>query len=185
MPNTIIFHGTGSSPHDFWFPWLQKELEDRGHSVWLKQLPDADSPCREAWLEFVKRECTFDEETVLVGHSAGCPLILSALEATGTRVKKIVLVAGFAYKLNENEEDKLVQAEYDWKKIRNNVGSVITINSDNDPWGCDDKAGRYIFDNLGGTLIIRHGEGHMGSLRFNQPYREFPLLLELVTSEAM
>ena len=62
---------------------------------------------------------------------------------------------------------------------------MILINSDNDPWGCDDKAGKFIFDNLGGTLIIRHGEGHMGSNTFNQPYREFPLLLELIESSAL
>ena len=34
--------------------------------------------------------------------------------------------------------------------------------------------------NLGGTLIIRHGEGHMGSSKFNQPYKEFPLLTKLI-----
>jgi len=33
---------------------------------------------------------------------------------------------------------------------------------------------------FGGTLIIRHGEGHMGSDKFNQPYREFPLLEKIL-----
>lgn len=59
------------------------------------------------------------------------------------------------------------------------MGEIIFINSDNDPWGCDDKQGRKMFDKLGGTLIIRH-DGHMGSEKFNQPYREFPLVVKLV-----
>ena len=37
-----------------------------------------------------------------------------------------------------------------------------------------------MFDTFGGTLIIRHGEGHMGSNAMNQPYKEFPLLLKLI-----
>ncbi len=37
-----------------------------------------------------------------------------------------------------------------------------------------------MFDHLGGTQIIKHGEGHMGSDTFTQPYREFPLLVQLI-----
>jgi hypothetical protein len=37
-----------------------------------------------------------------------------------------------------------------------------------------------MFDKLGGTLIIKSGEGHMGSDSFNQPYKEFPLIITLV-----
>jgi hypothetical protein len=40
-----------------------------------------------------------------------------------------------------------------------------------------------VFEKLGGTLIIRHGEGHMGSTLFNQPYRKFPLLEKLLSLE--
>lgn len=73
-----------------------------------------------------------------------------------------------------------MQPGYDWERIKTHVRDVVFIHSDNDPWGCDDKKGREMFDHLGGTLIIRHGEGHMGSNKFNQPYREFPLLLKLI-----
>lgn len=46
---------------------------------------------------------------------------------------------------------------------------------------CDDNQGRQMLDSLSkGTLIIKKGEGHMGSDRFNQPYREFPFLLNLI-----
>jgi hypothetical protein len=36
-----------------------------------------------------------------------------------------------------------------------------------------------MFDNLGGMQIVLH-EGHMGSTYYNQPYKEFPLLLKLI-----
>ncbi len=57
------------------------------------------------------------------------------------------------------------------------------IHSDNDPWGCSEKQGKEMFDKLGGTLIIKHGEGHMGSDSFNQPYKKFPLLVKLITEQ--
>ncbi len=80
----------------------------------------------------------------------------------------------------EKEAEPILQKKYDWNKIRENVKDIIFINSDNDPWGCDDKEGYYMFKNIGGTLVIRHGEGHMGSDKFNQPYKEFPLLESLL-----
>lgn len=57
------------------------------------------------------------------------------------------------------------------------------VKSDNDPWSCDDKQGKRMFDKLGGTLIVRHDEGHMGSDSFNQPYKEFPLIIKLVENK--
>jgi predicted alpha/beta hydrolase family esterase len=183
--NVNIFHGTGSNPDHFWFPWLQRNLEQKNYRVWLPQLPNADKPCIDEWLPFTLKNGAYDENTILVGHSSGCALILSVLENIKIKVKKAVLVAGFAYQLDPEVEDLIIQKSYNWDLIKRNVGSMILINSDNDPWGCDDKAGKFIFDNLGGTLIIRHGEGHMGSNTFNQPYREFPLLLELIESSAL
>lgn len=57
---------------------------------------------------------------------------------------------------------------------------LIFINSDNDPWGCNDKEGLYMWKHLGGTLILREGEGHMGSDSFHQPYIRFELLEKLL-----
>jgi predicted alpha/beta hydrolase family esterase len=92
-----------------------------------------------------------------------------------------ILVAGYARQKGERKVPELIlQDDYDWKKIKKNVKEIIFINSDNDPWGCNDIEGRYMFDHLGGTQIILHGEGHMGSDTFKQPYKEFPLLVKLI-----
>ena len=183
--NVIIFHGTGSNPDHFWFSWLKRSLEQKDYNVWLPQLPNADKPSVAEWLPFALKNGTYDEQTILVAHSSGCALILSVLENIKVKVSKVILVAGFAYQLDPKVEEPIIQKSYEWELIKQHVGSLIMINSDNDPWGCNDKAGKYIFDKIGGTLIIRHGEGHMGSETFNQPYREFPLLLELIESDAI
>lgn len=149
--------------------------------MWVPQLPNADHPSVNTWLPFVLREGKFTKDTVIVGHSAGCPLILSILENINVRVHKAILVSGYARPKGDNKDpEAILQSQYNWKKIKKNIDELIFINSDNDPWGCDDKEGRYMFDNLGGTLIIRHGEGHMGSDSFKQPYKEFPLLVKLI-----
>lgn len=187
MATIAIFHGSGSTPSNFWYPWLQTSLESRGHTVWLPQLPNAHEPRIDEWLPFAltRKEILSRPDTVLVGHSSGCPLILSILERIEARVRKAVLVAGFAEQLDPEHPSDILQVRYDWPKIRQNVQSLIVINSDDDPWGCDDRKGRHILANAGGTLIVRSGEGHMGSEKFNQPYREFPLLLELIESNAI
>jgi len=179
MKNAIILHGSGATPDSFWYPHVKKELEKKGYKVWLPQLPNPSKPNLKEQLSFILKNGKFSEETVIIGHSAGCPLILSILENIDVRIKKAILVAGFSTPLG-SDADGILQENYNWEKIRQNVEDIIFINSDNDPWGCDDKQGRRMFDKLGGTLIIRHGEGHMGSDTFNQPYKEFPFLMKLI-----
>ena len=94
--------------------------------------------------------------------------------------KQVILVAGFFKPLNPPEPELMVQDGYDWGKIKSRVEKFTFINSDNDPWGCTDQVGKEMQEKLGGELIVPKGEGHMGSTTFNQPYREFPLLLKLI-----
>src|SRR3989338_4621090 len=180
MKNAILLHGTGSTPDSFWFPAIRKVLEKNGYGVWAPQLPDADVPDIKTWLPFVLKGGAFHASTVLIGHSAGCPLILSVLENINIKIEKAVLVAGYARPKGDLDAEPILQNAYYWGKIKKNAKEIIFINSDNDQWGCDDKEGLYMWQNLGGTLILRSGEGHMGSDKFNQPYKEFPLLEKLV-----
>lgn len=180
MKEAVILHGTSETPESFWLPYAKKELEKKGYVVSIPQLPDADNPDLKNWLPAALEE-SYTERTVLVGHSAGCPLILSVLENIDVRIKQAILVSGYARPKSDNPKpEPILQETYNWQKIRNNVEDIIFINSDNDPWGCDDVEGRYMLDNLGGTLIIKKGEGHMGSDTYHQPYREFPFLIKLV-----
>lgn len=175
MKNVIILHGSSSKPTDFWFPYIKENIEKVGYQVWVPELPDTDTPELKHQLRFVLEGGNFNQDTILIGHSSGCPLILAVLEKLPSRISKSVQVAGFL-----DGEHSILKKEYDWERIKSNAKDFLFINSDNDPWGCDHKQGLRLFEKLGGTLVIRHGEGHMGSEKFNQPYKEFPLLLKLL-----
>lgn len=179
MKNAIILQGAGETQKSFWLPYIKKELGKKGYKVWLPQLPGIDNPQLKEILPFVLKNGKFTKETVIIAHSAGCPLTLSVLENIKVKIKQAILVAGYFSPLPEGAND-ILQEKYNWKKIRSHVEDIVFINSDNDPWGCDDKQGKKMFNKLGGTLIIRHGEGHMGSDSFNQPYKKFPLLITLI-----
>jgi serine hydrolase len=118
----------------------------------------------------------FDEATVLVGHSGGAALLLALLERIETRVAQAVLVAGYATQPN-TEEEPVLQETYDWQKIKAHVSDLYFINSVRDPYGCDAKQGRRMFDNLGGTQIIRD-EGHFGDV--DDPHPTFELVDKLI-----
>lgn len=180
MNNAIIFHGTGCTPDSFWHPYLKRELEQRGYEVWVPALPDTDTPELAKWLP-VAQQGTYSKDTVVVAHSAGCPLALAVVEKLEHPIRLVLLVAGFARLRKEwHRKEGTLQSSYDWEKIKKNAGRFVFINSDNDPWGITDVEGRYMFDHLGGMQIILHGAGHMGSDAFKQPYKEFPLLVKLI-----
>ena len=89
MKNAILLHGAGDSPHSYWFPYLRTELKARGYDVWVPKLPHPGNPVLEEQLPFVLKNGTFTEETVIIGHSAGCPLILAVLEQLSVQVQSL------------------------------------------------------------------------------------------------
>ena len=185
--NAIILQGAGETVDSFWLPWLAKELREREreYKIWLPQLPDNDSPNLTKTLPYVLNNGIFNQETVLIGHSAGCPLILSVLENIEVQIKQAILVAGLiAPDASDPQEikdfkNKYLQKQYNWSVIKSHCHNFVFINSTKDPWKCNDIQGRMMFDQLGGMLIINQ-DGHMGSDRYNQPYQKFPLLLKLI-----
>jgi uncharacterized protein len=172
----IIFHGTGGSPEVVWLPWLRDQLSDRGYTVAAPHYPDVNVEPIATFLPKVLANHTFDEHTVLVGHSGGAALLLAILEHIDTPVAQAILVAGYSTQPNTSDEPVL-QEEYDWAAIKAHVRDVYFINSRNDPYGCDDRQGRAMFERLGGTQIVRD-DGHFGD--YNQPFPRFELVNKLI-----
>ena len=181
MKNAIILHGAGDTPNSFWIPSIKSFLEKKGYQVWAPQLPDANNPNLKKQLPFVLEGGVgrFDKNTILIGHSAAGPLVLSVLENIGVKIHKAVIISGYIFQSKE-QPSKILQEKYDAQKIKSHVSDLIFINSDNDPWGCDDKQGLSMWQKFGGTLILREKEGHCGSDTFKQPYTRFPLLEKLL-----
>lgn len=180
MKNAIIIQGAGETQKSFWLPYVRRELKKRGYEVWLPQLPKNNDPQIEKTLPFILKNGIFSHKTIIVAHSAGCPLALAVLQNINVRIKQLILVAGYWRELPPPGANRALIQRYNFPKIQKNVQDIIFINSDNDPWGCDAIQGQEMFDRLGGTLIIKRGEGHMGSDAFHQPYKKFPLIPTLV-----
>jgi uncharacterized protein len=179
MRNAILFHGTSGNPENFWFPWLREQLRASGFVVSVPQLPDPDDSNVEQWTKFALETLTFNSDTLIVGHSAGGPLALSILQKISEPVRRTIIVSGFIRLKDMKDDDVKMIKSPDWEKIKRNGREFFFINSDNDPWGCDNHQGEALREKLGGTLIVATGQGHFGSKIFSQPYDKFPLLKEI------
>ncbi len=179
MKSAIIFHGTDDNPDRYWYGWLGGELEKSGYDVAIPSNPEINKETIATFLPKVLERHDFGKDTVLIGHSAGGPLILSILEHIDVQIDTAVLVAGYSEHPDDQMEDPILQNTYNWNKIKQNAKEFIFINSVNDPWNCNDKQGRIMFDHLGGTQVILN-DGHFGSVPKGEEYDEFPLLKTLV-----
>lgn len=184
MKTAWLLHGTGGSDKDyFWFADTKKYLQFKGYEVWWPRLPHTERPELEESRNYIEDNVPlFDDETIIIGHSSACPLILTFMQYVRVPIKQLILVAGFYQSIDDEgfSELMLQDEEYDWQAIKQAAKEIVLVNSDNDPWGCNDKQARPIAEKLGAKFILAESQGHMGSGYFNQPYREFPLLKELL-----
>lgn len=184
----VLLHGTdGSNTDYFWFADTKQYLEAAGYTVWWPLLPHTEKPELQESLGFVLEHMPqLDQESVIVGHSSACPLILALLEKLDTPVDKAILVSGFYQPIgDENNISRLMlQDSYNWQKIKANAKEIYLLNSDNDPWGCNDQQARLAAEKLDAPLIVMFGQGHMGTGSFNQPYKEFPLVKKLLAGQS-
>lgn len=117
MKRAIIVHGWGGTPQEGWFPWLKKDLEKKGFSISVPQLPDTEHPHIKTWVPALAVAVgTPDQETYLVGHSMGCQTIIRYLETLkeGKKIGGAVFVAGFIRPLTglTTAEEKEIDREW-------------------------------------------------------------------------
>ena len=180
MKNVIVIHGYGETPDSYWYPWFKKELEQKGYKVTIPLLPNTNKPTLKEQSDFVLNNLEINEDTILIGHSSGCPVILAVLEQIPAVINKAILIAGYSTKVKVLAAGTVnLKDSWDWETIKKHSQEFIFINADNDPWGCDESQGELMHKELGGTLII-NSEGHMGSDSYKQPYKQFPFLLALI-----
>jgi predicted alpha/beta hydrolase family esterase len=96
MEKAFIFHGTGASRDDHWFPWLERKLQEEGIEVCRPDFPTPEDQELENWLEIlVEQEMELDEKTVLIGHSLGAVFILNLLNRRDLNVEASYLVSAW------------------------------------------------------------------------------------------
>ena len=159
MKNALILQGWYQKPDSNWYPWLKVELEKRNYKVDIPTLPTiyTDLPDWKKMEKYIKDHCTVDKDTVIVGHSLGCPMALRMAEKM--EYKKMILVSGWDFNDLTYQHRLFWKTPLDHKIIRMNVKEIICFGSDNDPYftffTVDEMSKR-----LGGKSILAKGAGH-------------------------
>ena len=132
----VLLHGFKSGPSRCWFPWLKRELERRGHEVVVPALPNPFLPNVANQVEFVMQNVSFDENTVLVGHSLGTVVGMRVLERLKKPIKKFVMVSGLMEPKFKDKERPATGLLIDWKfdfaKIKKSAGEIVVMEDQTD-----------------------------------------------------
>ena len=175
MHNAFIFHGTGGSPEENWFPWLKQNLEPLGFKVHIPQFPTPENQTLETWRTvFRDYEQYVDENTIMIGHSLGGAFLLRVLESIRTQIATACIVAApvGVLPIRNYEGDKpFIGHPFDWSAIKKHARHFIVFHSDNDPFVSLGN-GEKIAQKLGVDLNFISGAGHFnkaaGYTRFEE-----------------
>ena len=94
-PAYLILHGYQGSGPGHWQSWLAGRLRAGDAAVRFPDLPDADAPRLQSWLEALERELdAFGEPPIVICHSLACLLWLHHVAHDGKRrASGVLLVA--------------------------------------------------------------------------------------------
>lgn len=159
MKNALIIHAWYNKADERWYPEFKALLEAKGYKVALPDLPELrkDQPSLVEVLKELESVCTFDEETVVIGHSLGALVALRLAEKH--QLDKVVLVAGWDFN-DLTEGHKLFwDKPIDHALIQSHAKKILVVHSDNDPYitasTAEDMSKRFI-----GEFLLMKGAGH-------------------------
>lgn len=183
MKNALILHGTSGNSKAHWFPWLKDELERVGYTVWVPDLPGADTPNIRTYNNFIfsNKEFIFNEETIIIGHSSGAVEILGLLQnlPDNIKVNSVYLVGSFMDNLGREDLSGLFEEPFDFDLVKTKADKFIFFHSDDDPY-CPLEHAEYLTEQTGGELIMMRGQQHFSISTAGEKYKQFPELLEKI-----
>ena len=189
MKRAFIIHGWDGVPdlEKGILPWVYGELEKRGFTVVMPEMPEPLEPRIDEWVSFLGEQVGMpDEDTYLIGHSIGAQTVIRYLASLpeGNRVGGAVLLAGWlnltdaAY---EDEDDREIgrpwrETPIDWERAKGNARRFVAIFSDDDP--VVPLSNQEIFrEKLGADIVVEHGMEHFSA---GAGVTELPSLLRAV-----
>ena len=196
-PNVILLHGRWPEKIDEklikniplcdpnnegnWMGWVKKQLIKLGYSINCPIVADVWKARYKEW-EKVLNEEEINENTILVGHSAGGYAILRYLGESGKKVKKVILVAPGAPGMDRNDCPLLpFEEEFYEYKITSELNSQIiegVVVFVSDDWDFILRAVEKYKKELSAKEIIIKDKGHFSFL-----IPELPELLDEILSE--
>lgn len=180
--NIIMIHGYEGNPENHWFPYIQTEMEKHGVDVFAPEMPKEHTV--EAWLEKLKEISEkVNENTILIGHSLGCPAILHLLATLSKPVFGAIFIAPFGKvfggKTKEDEECNRFVQTISWKQARKNAGNVkIFVGIDDDVVPLDVSI--HFASMLKESVRLIENAGHFCA---DDGFETFPELLEYLKSQ--
>lgn len=155
----VILHGYKSSSEINFHPWIQQELESRGHTVEIPDLPEPDNP--QAQIEYVQKNINLTENTVLVGHSLGTIVAMKVLESSKVKVRKLVLAGGFTEPNFKDDRERGFADNFEWSfdfdQIRAQASEITLLHDPND-YAIPESEAKKLERVLQGNLQIVAGE---------------------------
>ena len=189
MKNCIIVHGSPSRDkrnddnyipdnNKHWMPWLRKNLEEKGINVEIPLMPTPWNPDYNEWKkEFEK--LNINENSILIGHSAGGAFLVRWLGETNKKIKKLILIS--ASKKSPDTSERVIElCDFDVNpKLKELIDKTIVFTSDNEPEYRIENAKDYATE-LNGELIILNNKGHFCA---RDGVIEFPELLDKILNQ--
>lgn len=182
--NFVVLHGTGATHESNWFPWLKSELESHGHSVWVPDLPNSDTPNATAWTDYlIDSEYDFNDTTI-IGHSAGAVEIQALLQTlpSETVLNTAILVGAFRGDLNW-ESLIGMDVPFDYDAIKQHAKQFLVVHSDDDP-NCPLEGAELIGQLLGAEFVLFPNMGHFSMVQ-DARFKAFPELLDLIQEKVL
>ena len=183
----FIVHGWDGDPDEGWFPWLKKELEQKGFRVQVPAMPESAEPKIESWVSHLSKIVgDVDETTLFVGHSIGCQTVLRYLESlpVDKKIGGAVFVAGWFTLMNmETEEEKEIakpwlETKIDFEKVKHHTKKFFAVFSDND--NVVPRGNKKLFEEkLGAKTATEHRMGHFSG---SDGVKELRCVLEAILS---
>ncbi len=142
--NVVLVHGSNEKDREKlekgfpeqnkrnWIPWVKKELEKKGVVVNNPLMPENWNPDYKKWKMEIEK-INIDENSVLVGTSAGGAFLVHWLQGSKVKIKKLILLApAYRNKLNEKwQENNLYDFEVS-EKLKDKASEIILIEYSND-----------------------------------------------------
>lgn len=96
MATFLLLHGYGGTHPEHWQGYLANHLKDKGQTVLFPDLPNANQPKLDEWINYLEQELKDVDlsDLVIAAHSLGCTLWLQYVaKHTDIRPKKVFLVS--------------------------------------------------------------------------------------------
>lgn len=157
--SVIILHGWPQPITAHWYPWLKTELEQKGYTAYLPELPTmmTDNPDMEAQRSFVENLTELNKDVSIVGHSLGAVLTLRLAERN--KLDKIVIIGGFDFDDLTEGLTSFWPNKIDHARIIENTQERFVVHSDNDPYFTKFNA-EAMAKRLQAAFICIDGAGH-------------------------